>query len=304
MKFLDLIRWKNLCIIAIAQLLVKYALLEPFGAQTALDGFSILVLVLATICIAAGGNIINDIYDIETDRVNKPQKVIVGKHISEKVAFNLFLVFNILGVGLGFYLSNHVNKGAFLAIFIIISVLLYVYSTYLKRTPLIGNIVISVLVALSLIVVGIFDLIPTLSEFNRDTQLLFFKIILDYAMFAFIINLLRELAKDLEDINGDYKAGMNTLPIAIGRERAKYVLVVLNFMPLGLIVHHVVSNLYTEQLAVLYFLLFVIAPSIYVTIKTFQAKAQSDFHHLSNVYKLILFFGMLSLLLYKYVILK
>ncbi|WP_308992229.1 geranylgeranylglycerol-phosphate geranylgeranyltransferase [Mariniflexile litorale] len=303
MNIINLIRWKNLLMIAIVQLLIKYALLEPFGVPTSLNTLGIVLLILATICIAAAGNIINDIYDIETDFINKPDKIIVGKSISEKTAYNLFIIFNVVGVSIGFYLSHMVDRNAFFSLFVIISALLYVYATYLKQTLLIGNIVISVLVALSLIIVGIFELLPATISFNQQTQLTFFKIIFDYAVFAFIINLLREITKDLEDINGDYKAGMNTLPIAIGTKRATKVLFTLSFVPLFIVGSYVVNSLYKNQIAVLYFLIFIIAPLIYITIKLFNASTKKDFHHISNMLKLVMLFGMLSLLLYKYILL-
>jgi 4-hydroxybenzoate polyprenyltransferase len=290
--------------IALVQLLIKYALLEPFGVSTSLNGLRISILIIATICIAAAGNIINDINDIETDAINKPNKIIVGKNISEKTAYNLFIIFNVTGVGLGFYLSHLVGKSAFFSLFIIVSVLLYVYATYLKRTLLVGNIIISILVALSLIFVGIFELLPSITSINRETQLTFFKVILDYAMFAFIINLLREIVKDIEDIDGDYKTGMNTLPIAIGRERAKNVLIILNFIPLLGIIYYINSSLYKQPIVVGYFLLLIVGPLIYNSIKLFTAKTKNDFHQISSIYKLTMLFGMLSLLLYKFIILN
>lgn len=302
-SILNLIRWKNLLMIALVQLLIKYALLEPFGINTTLDTFGIILLIVSTICIAAAGNIINDIYDVETDTINKPNKVIIGKTVSEKTGFNLFIIFNIIGVGIGFFLSNHVGKSAFFSVFVIISALLYVYATYLKQTLLLGNIVISILVALSLIVVGIFELLPAITAQNQQTQLTFFNIILDYALFAFIINLLREIAKDIEDIDGDYKAGMNTLPIAIGRERATKVLFVLSLIPIVLVATYVVKYLYKNPLAVGYFLLFIIGPLLYITIKSFNAKAKKDYRHISNMIKLVMLFGMLSLVLYKLILL-
>lgn len=302
-SILNLIRWKNLLMIALVQLLIKYALLEPFGINTTLDTFGIILLIVSTICIAAAGNIINDIYDVETDTINKPNKVIIGKSVSEKTGFNLFIIFNIIGVGIGFFLSNHVGKSAFFSVFVIISALLYVYATYLKQTLLLGNIVISILVALSLIVVGIFELLPAITAQNQQTQLTFFNIILDYALFAFIINLLREIAKDIEDIDGDYKVGMNTLPIAIGRERATKVLFVLSLIPIVLVATYVVKYLYKNPLAVGYFLLFIIGPLLYITIKSFNAKAKKDYRHISNMIKLVMLFGMLSLVLYKLILL-
>ncbi|GAA3618304.1 geranylgeranylglycerol-phosphate geranylgeranyltransferase [Flavivirga jejuensis] len=290
--------------IALVQLLIKYAFLEPFGAQISLTSLGITLLILATVSIAAAGNIINDIYDVETDFVNKPNRVIIGKSISEKMAYNLFIAFNIIGVGLGFYLSHRVGKSPFFSLFVIISALLYVYATYLKRTLLIGNIIISVLVALSIIIVGVFELLPSTTPQNQPFQLAFFKIIFNYAIFAFIINLLREIAKDIEDIDGDHKAGMNTLPIVIGRERASKVLFVLSLVPLFVITLYTIESLYKNQIAVIYFLLLVIGPLFYISIKAFSAKTKKDYHHISNILKLVMLFGMLSLLLYKYIILN
>jgi 4-hydroxybenzoate polyprenyltransferase len=284
--------------IAMVQLLIKYALLEPFGVETSLNTLGITLLIIATLCIAAAGNIINDIYDVETDFINKPDRLIVGKSISEKTAYNLFIIFNVVGVGVGFYLSNSVGKSAFFSIFVIISALLYVYASYLKQMPIIGNIVVSILVALSLIIVGIFELLPSITSLNQQTQLTFFKIIFDYAVFAFLINLLREITKDIEDIDGDHKAGMNTLPIVIGRERASKVLFALSLIPLFAVVYYVIHSLYKNQNAVLYFLIFIIGPLLYISIKTFTANTKKEYHHISQTLKLVMLFGMLSLLLY------
>ena len=88
---LNLIRWKNLLLLIIAQVLIKYGLFNSFHAETLLTTLQFSMLIMATICLAAAGNVINDIYDVETDTINKPNKVIVGKHVSEKFAFNLFI---------------------------------------------------------------------------------------------------------------------------------------------------------------------------------------------------------------------
>ncbi|MGC1630732.1 MAG: geranylgeranylglycerol-phosphate geranylgeranyltransferase, partial [Gelidibacter sp.] len=214
LSILNLIRWKNLLMIALVQLLIKYALFEPFLKTTeltiTLNAFGFGLLVLSSICIAAAGNIINDIYDVETDLVNRPSKVVVGKSISEKTAYILFITFNVVGVLIGFYLSNLVGRSGFFAIFVIISALLYVYASYLKQTLLLGNIAISILVAMSILIVGVFELIPVITSQNQTTQFTFFKLLLDYAIFAFLINMVREIIKDIEDVDGDYKSGMNT----------------------------------------------------------------------------------------------
>ncbi|WP_417199755.1 geranylgeranylglycerol-phosphate geranylgeranyltransferase [Bizionia sp.] len=299
-SILSLIRWKNLLMIALVQLLIKYALLESFGVTITLNGFGFSLLIIATLCLAASGNIINDIFDQDTDAVNKPKKVIVGKSISEKTAYSLFIGFNVVGVLIGFYLSHLVGRSGFFALFVIVSGLLYIYASYLKQMILVGNIVISALIALSIIMVGLFELLPAITPQNQETQLTFFKIILDYALFAFCINLIRELVKDIEDIDGDYKVGMNTLPIAIGRARATHVTLALTFIPLAAVIYYVITYLYHNLWIVGYFLIFIIAPLIYVIIRLFQAKLKSDYNFISSLLKIIMLFGMLSLLIYKY----
>lgn len=302
LNLLNLIRWKNLLMIVLVQFLIKYALFEPFGVDIMLNWFGFSLLVLSTVCIAAAGNIINDIYDVETDLVNRPTKVIVGKKVSEKTAYNLFIIFNSIGVLIGFYLSHLVGKSGFFAIFFIISALLYVYATYLKQTLLIGNIVISLLVAMSILIVGLFELLPAITPQNQPTQITFFKILFDYATFAFVINLIREIAKDLEDIDGDYKAGMNTLPIAIGRKRASKVMFALLFLPLFGIIYYISTYFNTQPIAIGYFVLFVVLPLLYIIFKSFSAKTKKDFHHISNFLKLVMLFGMMSMLLYPFIL--
>ena len=290
--------------IALVQLLIKYAFLEPYGATTSLDTLGIILLIIATVCIASAGNIINDINDVEADVINKPNKLIVGKSISEKTAYNLFIVLNVIGVGVGYYLSNSVGRNGFFSLFVIISVLLYVYSTYLKQLFLIGNLVISVLVTLSILIVGVFELIPNITEQNQTIQLLYFKTILNYAYMAFILNLIREITKDVEDMEGDAKADMHTLPIIIGKGKTKYILLALSLLTLFIIGYYVVDTLYENQVAVIYFLIFIIAPLLYLNIKILSAQTKTDYKHISNILKWIMLFGMLSLLLYTYNVIR
>lgn len=304
--FLNLIRWKNLLMIALVQILIKYALLLPFyeshGVITTLSPLAFFLLGIATVCIAAGGYVINDIYDVEADKINKPSKVIINKHISEKIALRLFIILNVIGVGIGFYLSNGIGKSGFFVIFFIASALLYIYSSFLKQILLVGNVIVSLVVALSILLVGVFELLPVINDSNREIQIFFFRLILDFAIFAFMINFIRELVKDIEDIDGDHKVGMQTLPIVLGRERANKIVFVLSLIPLFAAVYYVVNNLFKQQFLVGYFLVFVIAPLIYITIKLFSAEHKSHYKHISLVLKLVMLTGMLSMALYSYVL--
>jgi len=234
--------------------------------------------------------------------VNKPDKVIVGKYISEKNAFTFFIILNFIGVLIGFYISHLVGKSGFFALFVIVSALLYVYASYLKQNLLIGNIVVAVVIALSLIFVGIFELLPVINSQNQNIQLSMFKIILHYALFAFIINFIREIVKDIQDVDGDHKAGMNTLPIVIGRERTKNILFVLSLVPVLAMVYYLSNYLYKYIIVVIYFLIAVVAPLILVSIKLFNAKSKKDFQLISNLLKIIMLTGVLSMLMYPLII--
>lgn len=284
------------------QVFIRFGLFIPFGANITLSNFEFALLVVATLCIAAAGNIINDIYDVEIDKINKPQKVIIGKTISEKNANYLFIVLNVIGVGLGFYLSNQIGKPEFSGFFIVISALLYLYASFIKSILLVGNIIISLLVASSLLIVGLFDLLPAINFINQDYQSMVFKIVLNYAFFAFYINLMREIVKDIEDVDGDKNGEMNTLPITIGRKRASNIVFGMGILSLFGIIYYIFENLYNQTIAVIYFLLFIIAPLLYFCIKIWDAKDKKEYSFLSKWLKLIMFLGMCSILLYTFTI--
>lgn len=297
MSFLKVIRYQNLILLALMQLVFRYGFLESQSIPLALNDWQFALLVLSTVCIAAGGYLINNIFDRGTDEINKPNDVVIGKQISESMGYNLYIALNIVGVGIGFYLANAVYKSSFSAVFIIIAATLYVYANGLKQTLLIGNIIIALLLSLSILIIGIFDLLPMIVPENQAGMGVIFKILIDYAVFAFIINFIREIVKDLEDVNGDYNQGMSTLPIVLGVTRTAKVVFGLSFIPLGLIIYYINENLFSNDLyyASAYGFLFILAPLLYFTIKVFSAKNQKDFHHLSNVLKFVIFFGILSI---------
>lgn len=303
LPFLKLIRYQNLLLIVITQSLIKYALFESFGIAITLSDFGFFLLCLSTVCIAAAGNIINDIYDVETDRINKPKKGIIPHSISEKAAYNLYVAFSVIGVAIGFYLSNIIGRPGFSAVFIIISALLYLYATYLKQILILGNLLVSSLVAMVIIIMGLFDLLPAITPQNQQTQSIIFSILLDYALFAFLINWLREMVKDQEDLNGDYNTGRNTLPIAVGRERANKIIFAVGLIPLISIVYYMYEYLFNNIYAVLYALILLVGPLLYFLINVLNAKTKKNFSRLSAIIKFIMVLGLLSIGLYPFILL-
>jgi 4-hydroxybenzoate polyprenyltransferase len=302
MKYLKLIRYQNLLMLALMQLLFRYGFLKLQNIPLALTDWQYCLLVLSTVLIAAGGYVINNIFDQGTDNDNKPKQVVVGRSISESLAYNIYLGLNLVGVGIGFYLSNVISKPGFASMFIMIAATLYLYATSLKQMMLIGNVVVALLLSFSVIIIGVFDLFPVINPGNQQIMSNLFSILLDYALFAFIINFIREIVKDLEDVNGDYNQGMNTLPIALGISRTSKLVLIISFIPLVLVVlytntYYMVNNLY---IATLYTLLFIVSPLLYFIIKMGSAKKTKDFHHLSTILKLVILFGLFSIAIVTY----
>ena len=293
--FLRFIRWKNLLLIIYLQILLKFSLISAVELNTNLSVFQFITLVLSLIFITAAGYMINDIFDLKSDLINKPQKVIVANQFSVETSLRLYLTTNTLGIVLGIGLSLSIEKPTFSFIFIGASLLLYFYSKKLKSKPLIGNIVVSFLVALGVMVLGIFDLNFAIQ--NEAQQLVIYVILL-LSGFAFLINLAREIVKDIEDVNGDYNLKMNTLPILLGIARTKKIAAFLCLLPLGLLLFIVANYASVYKLTILYLVLFTMVPLLYVALKLLSAKTKKDFKKLSIFLKLIMFLGINALLLF------
>ncbi|MGC4039484.1 MAG: geranylgeranylglycerol-phosphate geranylgeranyltransferase [Flavobacterium sp.] len=301
MKYLKLIRYQNLLLIALMQFILRYGFLKYQNMPLVLNEWQYALLVLSTVLIAGGGYIINDIMDQDTDTSNKPEKMVIGKSISEATAFNIYFGFNIVGMLIGFYLANFVDKTSFFGIFIISSSLLYLYSTNLKQIAVVGNAVVALVLALSVIVVGMFDIIPWLTYSSPEEAAklkVLLMILLDYAVFAFVINLIREIVKDAEDIEGDNNEGMRTLPIVLGIPKTTKILFGIGLLAVGTLLWYINKNLMENRLylAVIYAYVFVVAPLGFFLIKIWNAKEKKDFSLLSTVLKWIIFFGILSIL--------
>jgi 4-hydroxybenzoate polyprenyltransferase len=296
--FLKIIRFKNILLLALMQITFHFGFLKLQNIPLALNDWQFLLLVFSTICIAGAGYLINNVFDQETDQINKPNDVVVGKTMSETTAYNLYIILNVLGVGTGFYLSNSIGKPSFAALFIVIAATLYLYASSLKQSLLVGNILIALLAAISVIIVGLFDLYPTITVENKPVVATYFEIILDYAFFAFLINFIRELVKDLEDVKGDCNTGMATLPIILGVKRTSKLVFGLSLIPIIILFYYINNYYFNNKLyfATLYSYIFIVAPLLYFTIKMWTSKSQKEFHHLSTVLKVVLFFGILSIL--------
>lgn len=265
----------NLLMVAFAQLMTAYFLVETTGQGTpVLLDFRLYLLVLSTVIIAAAGYMINDYYDVKIDYVNRPNEVVVGKGIKRRVVIFLHSIFNFTGIGLGYLISPQVGWINFGAAFF-----LWLYSNRLKREPFIGNLTVAFLTATAIYLVGFY---------YQKSELL----ILTYAIFAFFLNLIREIIKDIEDRPGDRKHGCRTLPIVIGFRKTKNVIFIIAicFVCSILIVTFKINN----PLLYYYFgaLGFVFLWFMYLI---YQADRKVHFSRLSSIAKIIMLIGTLSM---------
>ncbi|HTB25404.1 MAG TPA: geranylgeranylglycerol-phosphate geranylgeranyltransferase, partial [Puia sp.] len=228
--FFRLIRWQNLLFISLTQSLFYFCILIPsfYGGHPALENIlkprDFILLSFSSVLIAAGGYIINDYFDLNIDRVNKPGKVVVEKIIKRRWAIIWHLALSGLGIFIGFYLSWKLRN-----IFIgpsntVCVLLLWFYSTTFKKKLLIGNVLISLLTAW---VIGVLYLCEfrlhrfVNPEFHGALSRVY-KFTVVYASFAFIISLVREVVKDMEDMEGDSRYGRHTMPLVWGLNAAKF----------------------------------------------------------------------------------
>lgn len=273
--FLKLTRFPNLFIIGFTQycsaiFLVAY----PETWTESFYDLDLFLLSLSTIMIAAAGYIINDYYDIKIDYVNKPDRVVVGKLIKRRIVLASHVLLNVSGIAIGFYLNLYIGVVNFFAGF-----LLWFYSNQLKRLPFIGNLVISLLTAFSILVLAIY--------YKSNVSLL-----VNYAVFAFSINLIREIIKDMEDLRGDMRFGSMTLPIIWGLRKTKYLLYGL-IMVFVFVLFYLSMQLGNPTLNLFFIIL--IVPITYLIYLLYRADSQKRFHRLSMYCKLLMLAGISSM---------
>ncbi|CAI8291214.1 MAG: 1,4-dihydroxy-2-naphthoate octaprenyltransferase [Cryomorphaceae bacterium] len=315
-SFLKLIRLKNLIIVALTQFLVKFSLINPFVENFMLSDNQFYLLVLSTIFITASGYIINDIYDVKTDKVNKEESRIIGKLITSRNAIRWYIIFNFLGLGLGIYIAYIVKQPYYSLVFVYCIFSLWTYSKRMKTSFLLGNLQVSLLTALSIFNVALFDIISNGINKNNG-EMMIFKIILFYTAFAFITTFIREIIKDLEDMEGDKKIQAKTLAITYGIEKTKWVSLIFTiFTFLGIAYFQYfqysiakskfefdISIWGINKMAIIY-VIFIQLLFLFLGFKIYNSKVKKDFYFISQLSKIIMIAGILSIPLFTYIHLK
>ena len=298
-SFFRLIRWQNLVFIVLTQSLFYFCIYRSIYKDYE-SLWQLFWLMAASVLIAAAGYIINDYFDLNIDQVNKPDKNVINTVISRRWAILWHLVFSMAGV-LATAIAVSFQKWYLILANIVCVLLLWLYSTSFKRQTLIGNLVVSLLTAWTILIL-FFAQVPFSAAFGSTDILTvkFFSISFLYAGFAFVLSLIREAIKDIEDIEGDRKYGCKTLPITAGITATKIYTTVWIAVLIGSLV---ILQLYMLQFgwwwAVIYAILFVITPLWYLFFKHYKATTTKDFSRLSRLTKWIMLTGILSMIFFR-----
>lgn len=295
-----LIRLPNLIIVAVTQWLVYYQLLQQTFSRYSMSGtfnaFEFVLFVVTTLLITASGYIINDIYDIDTDSINKPDKRIIQVHLSVSNAWKIYFSVILTGALISLYLAVQRNDLFYWFIYPATIFLLYGYSLWFKSIPYLGNILVSLFCAA---VPGIFFLseaavLKELKIKDLSSFISIHRLLLSYVLFAFLTNLYREIVKDLQDEAGDKRANMNTAAVFFGKKNTTFValfiaLVISVVIPLSFsqAVFSNIPYLFAVQC------LLIQSPLYISVIKLFRSTEANDFRNVGLWIKLIMISGLI-----------
>ena len=207
LEYLRLIRFIN-CLLALVGVW-----LGAYMTWVTPEYYGPLMASIGAFFICAAGNVINDLVDIEIDRINRPKRVLVRGAISKSIALWFAVVLHVIGLIVAFTVNWHVFLTAILVVVLLLS-----YNLKLKRVPFLGNVTVAVLAGLTFVTGGL--AVDSFLTFRLPGPLL-------PALFAFFFHLVREIVKDVEDLEGDRRAGVKTLPQVIGESKALLIVIVL-----------------------------------------------------------------------------
>ncbi|GAB2956277.1 geranylgeranylglycerol-phosphate geranylgeranyltransferase [Hymenobacter coalescens] len=274
-----LVRLPNLLIMALTLVLTQACLLAPEQPLAALLEVRFLLLVLATLCVAVGGYIINDYYDVKIDAINRPGQLVVGHSVGRRAAMMAHLVLSFEGIVIAGALSRMVGLVTVGA-----ALLLWGYSARFKRLALVGNLSIATLTAASV-------LLPELLRRTGGGA------VWAYALAAFLLTVVREIIKDIEDMRGDAEHDCRTLPIVVGVARSKWVAGLFLLCLIALVGGGVGAGFRQGQWRLALWLLgTVLAPALLLGRQLLRADRRRDFARLSLLCKLVMLAGVLSML--------
>lgn len=316
--FLSLIRWKNILLVAATMFAMKYAVIIPvykfFDVSVGLSDLGFYFLVCSAMLIMAAGNIINDYFDRKSDFINRPRKVIVGFRVKRRQAIFMHSAFSVIGCAAGFVTSFIVGKPALGFFFILITFLLWLYSSSFKKKAFLSNFIVALLTACIPFIVGVteyFAFEQSISEWNIENLRPIktsFQIIIGFSIFAFFYNFIIETIKDCSGYKGDLATGTKSIPVKIGLKKTNYIISIISFIAIVLILiiwHTYIAKLsffQDDKLSQLYLYCFVVLPGIFLSIRSLFGTKRKKYKFLLRTTKFIMIFGMLFSIIFSFAV--
>lgn len=294
-----LIRLPNLLIVAFTQWLFNHYLftdtLHRFGLVNPIDNEVLLSLVCCTVCITAGGNIMNDLVDVRIDQINQKSRNEIGESVSVRTGWVLYLIFTVLGTILAIDLADQTRRTSIYFMLLSPVVMLIAYNYWLKRTFVLGNLIVSLLCSLVILIIPLLaqEALNDLYLLDKRSYYFVWNLTLIFAGFAFLTTLLREIVKDMEDRDGDIVVGMKTLATSAGNHVVKSFMILISLVIIVSIItfstlwwHHLIAQ------GKIYFIA-LIASSLFIMFYLVRASSKADFGRLSTWLKFYIMQGLL-----------
>tara|TARA_B100001093_G_C26858179_1_gene1028478 strand:+ start:7231 stop:8124 length:894 start_codon:yes stop_codon:yes gene_type:complete len=294
MKYLKLIRIKNLVVMVLIQYLIRFTLIIPsYGKENILSDFYFALLLFSILLIVSAGYTINDYFDIKVDSENKDEHVIVGRTIKRRIALFIHFILTSVGLIVGFYIAYKINQLVISIILIVCAYILWVYNLKLKRIFFLANLIVA---GLSAIFVTSLAILEILLNYNHKASIDNITTLTVIATFAFILSLMHEIIKDLKTVEGDKKYKIRTLPTVWGLLKTKEFLKWLSIITAFIISAIAISKFKTNITAILYAFILLIGPLFLLNIGVYKAQNTMDFERISKLNKFIIFAGIMSML--------
>ena len=301
-----LVRWSNLLFLAALIWLMEKWVTVPILDQAAfgeqLPGYILLLIMLATVFIAAGGYVINDYFDVKIDRINRPDELIVTRSISKPSAMRLSMVLSGTGIICGIAAAGMLRSWTLGILFVIIPGLLWFYSSSYKRLFMVGNLIIALLAGVAPMVVAMANV--AILQLRYGTILAYTTLPHDiyawvggFALFAFLLTWIREIIKDMQDQMGDRELECHSMPVVWGEKWTKVFvtgLIVLTIALVGHLWYHMLPfPIGWSSLSTRYIALGIVTPMICTLWLLWAAKIPSDYKTCQQVVKFTMLIGML-----------
>ena len=310
--YLKLLRVGNLAFLAallyVMEKWVALPLLHLEKFQEQMPWWILTLLIVSVVCVAAGGYVINDYFDVKIDRINRPDDLIVTRIISRDAAMHWFQVLTVIGIAAGLTVAWWARSWNLLFIYVVIPGLLWFYSASYKRMLLVGNLIVAFISALVPLLVAIINA-DYLKHLYNDA-LAYTPIVGQlyvwlggFALFSLLLTWAREVIKDIEDLEGDREMECRTMPIVWGENVSKVVVTILVLATMLLISYlawWVLPFPMEWRTLTCRFVVFgLMVPMVCVLVLLWSARSKRELHTVQQVLKFTMFLGtMFSYVIY------